>query len=334
MNTRTTEKAALTGALSWKHILVAVDLSAHSEATGRYAIEIAKPFGATIVLVHVHPRIETSEFTTEGGYREMEQQRRDAQAALTRLAETLRESFPACESTFLLGDPAERIVSLAHDLKADAIITASHHPSFLARLLNLDQAPKIMHRAPCPVLVYHGDQPARLVSPDRGPGMQAAGLEPAAMHQKILAPVDLAAEPGPTLDFAVKLAREWNADLYLLHVYSAPPYVANSHYVYAVQGIDWHRRQLEAKLLDWVDRLQKHHPRTFPLFEDGDHPAEGIQAVAAALPADLIVVSTHDRNWLFRWFFYSEADEIARMAASPVLVMRMPQVPQAEESRQ
>jgi nucleotide-binding universal stress UspA family protein len=202
------------------------------------------------------------------------------------------------------------------------IITASHHPSFLARLLNLDQAPKIMHRAPCPVLVYHGDQPTRLVSPNPSPEMQAAGLEPDAMHKKILAPVDLAAEPGPTLDFAVKLAREWNADLYLLHIYSAPPFIGNSHYIYAVQGIDWHRRQLEDKLLDWVDRLQKDYPRTFPLFEDGEHPAEGIQAVAAALPADLIVVSTHDRNWLARWFFYSDADEIARTAAAPVLVFR------------
>lgn len=252
----------------------------------------------------------------------MERQRRDAQAALSRLVGTLRESYPACEPTFLLGDPSEEIVGLARDLKADVIITASHHPSFLARLLNLDQAPKIMHHAPCPVLVYHGNRQARLVSPNLGPEMQVPGLEPDALRQKIVAPVDLSAEPGPSLDLAVKLAREWNADLYLLHIYSPPAYAANSRYIYAVQGIDWRRRELEAKLLDWVDDLQKNHPRTFPLFEDGDHPAEGIQAVAAALPADLIVVSTHDRIWLARWFFYSDADEIARTAAAPVLVVR------------
>jgi nucleotide-binding universal stress UspA family protein len=38
---------------------------------------------------------------------------------------------------------------------ADLIVTASHHPTFLRRLFNLDKAPRIMHRAPCPVLVYH-----------------------------------------------------------------------------------------------------------------------------------------------------------------------------------
>ena len=322
MNTRMTEQAAPTGALSWKNILVAVDLSAHSEATGRYAITIAKPFGATIVLVHVHPRIEASEFITEGGYREMGQQRHDAQAALTRLTVTLRESYPACEAAFLLGDPAEQVAGLAHDLNADLIITASHHPSFLARLLNLDQAPKIMHRAPCPVLVYHEDHQIRITFPSPGPEVQGAGLEQDAVHKKILVPVDLAAEPGPTLNLGVKLARESKADLYVLHVYSAPAYVGNSHYIYAVQGVDWRRRQLQAKLLDWVERLQQHHPRTFALFEDGECPAEGIQGVAAKLPADLIVVSTHDRTWLSKWLSYSDADEIARTARAPVLVVR------------
>jgi nucleotide-binding universal stress UspA family protein len=321
MNARITEEAALSGALSWKNILVAVDLSAHSEATGRYAIKIAEPFGASIVLVHVHPRIEASEFITEGGYREMEQQRHDAQAALARLTATLRESYPACEAAFLLGDPAEQVAGLAHDLPADLVITASHHPSFLARMLNLDQAPKNMHRARCPVLVYHEDHQTRGTVPSPGPEMQTAGSEQDATRKRILAPVDLAAEPGPTLDVAVKLAREWKADLYVLHVYSAPAYVGNSHYIYAVQGMDWRRRQLQDKLLDWVERLQTHHPRTFPLFEDGECPAEGTQGVAAALLADLIVVSTHDRTWLSRWLFYSDADEIARRASAPVLVV-------------
>jgi nucleotide-binding universal stress UspA family protein len=60
-----------------------------------------------------------------------------------------------CESAFLEGEPAERITALAREMGADLIVTASHHPTFLARLLNLDKARQIMHRTPCPVLVYH-----------------------------------------------------------------------------------------------------------------------------------------------------------------------------------
>jgi hypothetical protein len=37
---------------------------------------------------------------------------------------------------------------------------------------------------------------------------------------------------------------------------------------------------------------------------------------------NLIVVSTHDRPWLSRWLGYSDADEVARNAAVPVLVFR------------
>lgn len=119
--------------------------------------------------------------------------------------------------------------------------------------------------------------------------------------------------------------RQWEADLYVLHVYSAPAYAANPHYVYAVQGIDWQRRQLEDKLLDWVSQLQKQHARTFALFEDGESPAREIQRAASNLHADLIVVSTHDRAWLAKYLFYSDADEIARRAAAPVLVFRAKQ---------
>lgn len=154
MNTQVTEKV-LNRALAIKQIVVAVDLSPHSEATARYAVEIAKAFGASIALVHVHPVTEVNEFTTEGGYREQERQRQEAHRALANLTKTLQADWPVCEERFLLGEPAEQVARAARDLNADLIVTASHRPSFLARLFNLDQAPRIMHRAPCPVLVYH-----------------------------------------------------------------------------------------------------------------------------------------------------------------------------------
>ena len=152
--------APLTGkapddALSLKLIVVAVYLSPRSEATARYAVRIARAFGASIVLVHVYPVTEVNEFITEEDYRALDRQRQAAQAALTKLTETLQADYPACKQRFLIGEPAEQVAGAARDLNADLIITASHHPSFLGRLFNLDQAPQIMHSAPCPVLVYH-----------------------------------------------------------------------------------------------------------------------------------------------------------------------------------
>jgi universal stress protein G len=152
--------APLTGkapdeALSLKLIVVAVYLSPRSEATARYAIRIARAFGASVVLVHVYPVTEVNEFMTEEDYRALDRRRQAAQAALTKLTQTLQADYPACKQRFLIGEPAEQVAWLARDLNADLIVLGSHRPGLLVRLFNLDQAPHIMQRAPCPVLVYH-----------------------------------------------------------------------------------------------------------------------------------------------------------------------------------
>jgi nucleotide-binding universal stress UspA family protein len=141
--------------VSVQRVLVAVDLTKHSEATAHYAAEIAKCFDASLYVVHVFASESYYEFGTEGAYNLIEQERQDLHANLDRLTEQVRRLVPVCESVFLVGEPAEQISALARDVDADLIVTASHHPSFLGRLFNLDKAPKIMHQAPCPVLVYH-----------------------------------------------------------------------------------------------------------------------------------------------------------------------------------
>ena len=142
-------------AASIHKILVAVDLSEHSKSTISYAAQIAKCLNASIVLVHVFQPEALFEFPNEYSYQLVEQQRRDYEMRLVDLTEAVHDMRVGCESALLTGDPAERVGEFARDLGVDLIITASHHPKFLTRLFNLDKAPQIMHRAPCPVLVYH-----------------------------------------------------------------------------------------------------------------------------------------------------------------------------------
>jgi nucleotide-binding universal stress UspA family protein len=146
-------------AVSIHKILVAVDLTEHSKSTISYGAQIAKCLDASIVLVHVFQPEALFEFPNEHSYQLAEQERRDCEMRLVDLTEAVEDMKVACESAFLIGDPAERVGELARVLGADLIITASHHPTFLARLFNLDKAPQIMHRAPCPVLVYHEKNP-------------------------------------------------------------------------------------------------------------------------------------------------------------------------------
>ena len=158
MNVELAQRVESPKTLSVKKIVVAVDLSPHSEATAHYAIGFARTLGASLVLVHVYEPIQMNEFITEEGFRVLDRDRQVMQEALTNLTKSLRETWPACTEKFIVGDPAEEVALAARELDADLIITASHHPSFLGRLFGLDQAPKIMHRAPCPVLVYHDEE--------------------------------------------------------------------------------------------------------------------------------------------------------------------------------
>jgi nucleotide-binding universal stress UspA family protein len=141
--------------LNLAKVLVAVDLTPHSEKTAVYGAEFAKRVGASVVLLHVFPPEPSVEFTSERVYESFERSRRLTAQRLTKLIEHLRETGVKCESDFRVGDPAEKIVESAKDLHADLIVTGAHHPGFLGRLFGLDQPPRILHRAGCPVLVYH-----------------------------------------------------------------------------------------------------------------------------------------------------------------------------------
>ncbi|HEY0790714.1 MAG TPA: universal stress protein [Chthoniobacterales bacterium] len=299
------------GPPSLKRIVTAVDLTPHSATTARYAADFARSVGASLVLVHVYPD------PNGPGVKADERNRQAAERALADLTAMLRENGHACESAFLVGEPAAQVAAVAGNLDADLIVTASHHPSVLGQLFNRDQAPRIIHRAPCSVLVYHGSRTSAGTTPLGG----------GVVRRVILAPVDVMGEPAPTLEFAAALAQKWDADLHVLYVFSAPEAVGHFHFPQGVQGAGEYRNLVSARLLEWVHRLQPRHPRTFPLFEDDQSPVDCIQETARKLHADLIVIGAHDNQGGGSWFLpCSDVDGIARRAEAPVLVFR-PKMP-------
>jgi nucleotide-binding universal stress UspA family protein len=159
MSTASENQSQQVNGLPIQQIVVAVDLSACSEKTVAYAIAIARSFGARIHLVYVQAPESITESTTGGVHKYLGEKRHDRVQELTDLFKRTRRSYPNCGADFRVGTCADEVSRLARTLDADLIITASHHTSFLNSLLNLQQAPKIMHRAPCSVLVYQ-DQKA------------------------------------------------------------------------------------------------------------------------------------------------------------------------------
>ena len=82
------------------------------------------------------------------------------------LAKDIQESCPDCQMTVLEGDPVEKVTSLARSLNADLIVIGSRHQAgFLGRLFVPDNESKIIHRAPCSVLIYQENPYAAEVAP-------------------------------------------------------------------------------------------------------------------------------------------------------------------------
>ena len=140
-----------------KTILVAVDLSSHSERTVAYAVAIARQFRASLKVIHVYSPPTATEFGAQDMCRVLEKDREDVERRLAGLADRVRAKYPNCESLLRTGDPSEQVARAANVLAADLIVVGRHHQTFLGGLLNLDQAPKIVHRAVCPVLVCEYD---------------------------------------------------------------------------------------------------------------------------------------------------------------------------------
>ena len=137
-----------------RKIVVAVDLSDHSEATARYAAEIARCFNAVLNVVYVYEPIPLGEYVCESTFSILEEERDRLCNLLSELGQKVKPSGLMCKAVFLVGDPAEQIAKWARKIGADLIITGSNEPTFLGRLFKLAKAPRIMHQAPCPVLVY------------------------------------------------------------------------------------------------------------------------------------------------------------------------------------
>ena len=130
----------------------------------------------------------------------------------------------------------------------------------------------------------------------------------------ILHPTDLSETSAAALRLACSLARDYNSDLLILHVYPPP--------INGAEEIDRDRNDdLESDLLDELHGLDPHNPNLHIQYrvEEGS-PAEVILDVARG--CDLIVMGTHGRGGISRAIMGSVAEQVLRDAACPVVTVR------------
>jgi universal stress protein A len=145
--------------------------------------------------------------------------------------------------------------------------------------------------------------------------------------RKIVCPTDFSDGSERAIDYALSLAKLWNAQVWLVHVYELPlatvPVGVAREAAEPGQLFDF-LRQVKGQLSGKLDALVNKHKTPgnsvhARLIEGA--PAGGIIEVAKELESELIVIGTHGRTGLAHLMVGSVAERVVRTATCPVLTV-------------
>jgi nucleotide-binding universal stress UspA family protein len=138
----------------------------------------------------------------------------------------------------------------------------------------------------------------------------------------ILCPIDFSENATLALDTALDLARQYRAEVLLLHVATTlgPDQVTYAEAVKELQP-ESHVRRLEEQLRRAVPADAGVPVRC--VLREGD-PARAVEEVVRSTGCDLVVVGTHGRTGLKHLLMGSIAERIVQFAPCPVLVLKYP----------
>jgi nucleotide-binding universal stress UspA family protein len=138
-------------------ILFPTDFSTLSDAALKHATVLARDMGAKLLIVHVE------EPPAAYGTGEMYYGIPDPDVpALRNMLEAVvpPDRTVLYEHRMITGDPADEIVALAEQEKADLIVMGTHGRTGLGRLLMGSVAEAVVRRARCPVFTFKENQPS------------------------------------------------------------------------------------------------------------------------------------------------------------------------------
>ena len=145
-------------ALEIKRVLVPTDFSPTSEKAVRYAVDLAKAFGAEVVLLHVFDsRVVENIYHIHqlSPERAREEMQRSAEHEMGKLLSADWGAGVALTARYAEGVPPICVKEEAEAVSADLIVMGTHGRTGIAHLLYGSTAQGVAHGAPCPVLTIN-----------------------------------------------------------------------------------------------------------------------------------------------------------------------------------
>lgn len=298
-------------------IVVPLDGSQLAERALAPAMALAQASRGQLILFRAPLReklqlLEARDLLASGGLgaeEALQQARHQAQAYLDALVQQTSPAGFSIRPLMVEGAVADIIIDVAATEQADLIVISSHGYSGLTRWVMGSVTERVLHSAPCPVLVIHGLRAIRRV---------LIPLDGSRLSEQAL---------GPGLALAASLGAE------VILVRAIPRLDANE-----IEQLDNLRpglgSTLEAELTAGARQYLRDLAagwsagrtpiRTQVLFGP---PAEGILSFAETQACDVIAMSTHGRTGLRRWVYGSVTEKLLRTGRCSVLVVRSAALP-------
>jgi universal stress protein A len=137
---------------------------------------------------------------------------------------------------------------------------------------------------------------------------------------RILFPTDFSHDAEQAFQYALTFAREFDAELYLLHVIYFPPQTPEYDIGQVIDGLV---KNAETSLNKLIESVPEPHPIFRLDVQVGVEHVE-ITKFAEREKIDLIVMGTRGRTGLAHVFLGSVAERVVRHAPCPVLTVKLP----------
>ena len=330
-------------------ILAPVDLSASSEKSSFYALQLARAFGAEVVYLYVIPESSLSaklffprtlppetlpvDPDEGGGERLSPSEEQEAREKLDTFLRRLPLRGTRFSSLVDKGVPFLKILQAVETLRPDVVVQGTHGTSGLENRIIGGNATRVIRRTRCPVISVKprefGSFLGRITEGMGLSGHAAAG-EVAAREsyqfppKKILYPTDFSEPSRLAMDYAVDVAKRSRAELVVLHATDRDA---------SEDGADG-SPGAQAQMDDLVREMKALHCdlRITEWIVEG-RPFPAILSAIVRDEMDMVVMGTHGRTGLRIMLSGSTTDRVIRNAPCPVLTVRPNWKSEAVEKR-
>jgi len=303
-------------------IVIPLDGSALAETVVPFLEKFVSPEKTAIELVSV---VEPWRYVYAAEFADtsllINEMQKSTEAYLLKQNQQLSELGYTVTSHLQNGDPAAEILSVAESTGADLIAMTTHGRSGFARLTLGSVAERVLHSTKLPILLVR--EATHLLGDN---------------IKQILVPLDGSLRSEQALPVAENIAKEADAQVVLLEV---------------VQQLDKKNQEIvfgkpekaEEAYASWVDyaegylqdieyRLQGNGINVRYKIGSND-PVATICDTAKNEACDLVVMGSHGRTGIARWFYGSVASKVMREVECPVLLVHThvegtPSVPEAD----